>query len=189
MVPGYFRSLLLVIPLVLISAGCVARKDRSGLLKGIPTTQVRLEPQHTDAPDLMITLPQGFQAEWVKEARYDKFYIYNLADTGATQRALLIVDLSPTPILSIDDTAKVEKSRGDVAGNKVIWTESVFHDDTVNVYQRETIQRDILKIYQGTDHSGPLVLHAIVAGRDRDLVEKLTASVETIQVLPGKPNL
>jgi hypothetical protein len=182
-------TVLLLASMLALAAGCIGAKDRSELLKGIPTTRIRLAPQHTDAPDMLITLPKGFQADWVKEARYDKFYIYDISDTGATQRALLIIDVTPSPYLSIPDTTTVEKSRGSIDGQKVIWREAIYKDDTVQVYQREMVQPDLLKIYQSADRLGPLQLHAIVAGHDRDLVEKLAGSVETIHLLPSRPNL
>lgn len=168
---------------------CAPKKDRSALLKGIPTEKIRLEMEHTTAPDLEITVPKGFIANWAKEARYDKFYIYDPADTGVTQRGLLIVDLSPTPALSIPDSAKTDKSRGTIADESVTWREAVLKDETPHVHQREMVQKDLLGRYQSSDNAGPIILHAIIAGSDSTLVERLTASVESIKVLPAKPNL
>jgi hypothetical protein len=34
-----------------------------------------------------------------------------------------------------------------------------------------------------------MVLHAFVVGSDLELVERLTASVETLRIIPSQPNL
>jgi hypothetical protein len=178
-----------LLPLVLL-VGCVPHKDRSGELKGIRTVRVRIVNTQTKAPDLEITLPEGFSVISEDRWQYDKFYIQDSRDSGETQRGLIQLDVTPSPLQSIRDTNKFERSRGSIAAEDVDWREARIVDESgVPIYQREMTQSTLLKNFRSPDGRGALVLHALVTGSDPKVVEQLTASVETIKVLPPKPNL
>ncbi|MEP7218663.1 MAG: hypothetical protein ABI876_07080 [Bacteroidota bacterium] len=183
-------SLVFLISILTIG-GCVPRKDRSGLLKGIKTAQVRLDPRHTELPPLEITLPDGFVASWTTEAKYDQFYIFNPADTGDVQHAMLVVEVTPYPPRQIPDSARFEKSRGGIGDIDVDWRELTIIDeiDSAKLYQREMTTGEVFKKGGGTYADKGIAFHAFVVGSDPKLVEKLTAAVETVKVLPARPNL
>lgn len=189
------RSVVLIVVLIamLFVTGCIPRKDRGELLKNVETLAVRMENTHTDVPDLLIRVPSGFVVEWTKEARYEKYFIYNPKDTGEVQKAMAIIDITPYPARHIADTAKgLKKSIGTIGGeegSEVIWKEFTVEElGSEPLYQRETT---VTGLFEEADRFKEVknVLHAFIVGTDPDLVEILTASVETITVLPRKPNL
>lgn len=185
--------LLAVLLVMLFATGCIPRKDRGELLKNVETLAVRMENTHTDVPDLLIRVPSNFVVEWTKEARYEKYFIYNPRDTGEVQKGMAIIDITPYPALHIADTAEnLEKSIGMIGGEKgreVIWKEFTVEElGSAPLYQRETTVTGMFEEadkFREVKHS----LHAFIVGSDPELVEVLTASVETITVLPRKPNL
>jgi hypothetical protein len=50
------------------------------------------------------------------------------------------------------------------------------------------VSKELIKGYNSVKGEGPLLVHAFVVGSDSLLVERLTASIETIIVKP-RPNL
>jgi hypothetical protein len=185
-------STVTLLALMLVVTGCVRRKDRSGVLKGIRTVELHLTNRHTLAPDLVIRVPEGFVESWFEEAQYDKFYILDPSDSGETTRGTIQLDITPVPYWSIRDTAKFERTRGSIGEHDVDWRETKLTspgDTTRTIYQREMVQREIFNQLRSPDGTGELTLHALIVGSDPKLVEQLTAAVESIRVLPLKPNV
>jgi hypothetical protein len=179
----------------------VTKKDRSPLLKGIKTAQVTLSATRSNAPDFIVTVPDGFETEWVGEEKsaYDKFYIFNRDDTGAVQHGMAIIDIAPSPRWLIRDTADYSRSGGSIAGHDIEWREEVVDPSTEEenafasstgkrLFRREMVSKELIEGYHSAKGEGPLLVHAFVVGSDSLLVERLTASIETIVVRP-RPNL
>jgi hypothetical protein len=176
--------------LLIIVAGCAKVKDRSVLLRGVETRQVRLELKHTKISDLSIRVPVGFMSEWTEEAHYDKFFIYMPQDTGDVQKGMITLDITPNPPKLIPDTAKYARSIGRIGEHEVPWREmTVVDDDGAKLYQREMVTKDIFTGLENYGSTSGIVLHAFVVGSDSLLVERLTAVVETLALPPLKPNL
>lgn len=183
-----FPILLAIV--LLLASGCAKVKDRSALLRDVPTEQVRMEPRHTQISGMTILIPKGFVVEWTEEARYDKFYIYEPKDTGDVQQGMVTIDITPDPAKLIPDTATYERSRGKMGEMEIQWRErSVIEPPAAKLFQREMVTRDIFKDAEKYNRHEGLVLHAFVVGTDSLLVERLTATVETIALVPMKPNL
>jgi hypothetical protein len=194
-------SWIIIWVLLVCVAGCVSKKDRSPLLKGIRTTQVTLSATRSNAPDFIVTVPEGFESEWVGEEKsdYDKFYIFNRNDTGDIQHGMAYIDIAPAPRWLIRDTADYSRSRGSIAGHDIEWREEVFDPSTEEgnafasstgkrLFRREMISKDLIEGYHSARGEGPLLVHAFIVGSDSLLVERLTASIESIVVKP-RPNL
>jgi len=182
-------SILLAL-VVLLLPGCAKVKDRSALLRDIPTEQVRMEPRHTQVAGMTLRIPKGFVVEWTEEARYDKFYIYEPKDTGDVQQGMVTLDITPDPAKLIPDTAKYERSVGKMGEHEVQWRErTVTEPPAAKLFQREMVTRELFKDAEKYNRVEGLVLHAFVVGTDSLLVERLTATVETISLVPMKPNL
>lgn len=185
-------SIAVLLALLFIT-GCIPRKDRGKLLKNVETLAVRMENTHTNVPDLLIRIPSGFVVEWTKESRYEKYFIYNPKDTGEVQKGMVILDITPYPARHIADTVEnLKKSIGTIGGEdgkEVIWKEYTVEEiGSAPLYQRETT---LAGLFEDADRFKEVknTLHAFIVGSDPDLVELLTASVETITVLPRKPDL
>jgi hypothetical protein len=180
--------LLLLVSVVLSSlSGCVSRKDRSSLLKGIATEQVTLQTVYTQFADLVLTVPEGFETERVEEGvTYDKYYIFDRVDTGDTQHGMIVLDIKSSPNWIIKDTSEYTRSKGSIGKDEdVIWREAKITTDVGKVvFQREMIQEDLLRSASSSVSDNPLFIHAFVVGSDSLLVERLTASVESIVVKP-----
>jgi hypothetical protein len=179
----------LLILILAAGAGCTQHKDRAALMRGVKTTQLQLDCKHTDLPSLLITVPSGFASDWTKEARYDKFFIFDPADTGEVQKGMILIDVTPAPPKQIPDSADYKKSLGTLNGEEVQWREMTFieESDSSKVYQREMQTNAPYRSLSFVDKK--MVIHAFVVGSDPKLVELLTACVETLKALPSKPNL
>jgi hypothetical protein len=200
MSPRLFSYFLLSL-LLTGSAACVSKKDRLPLLKGIRTTQLKLSATRSNAPDFIVTVPEGFESEWIGEEKsiYDKFYIFNRNDTGAIQLGMAYFDITPAPRWLIPDSVEYTRSGGSIAGHDIEWREDVFDptkqegntfasSNGKKLFRREMISKELIQGYNSTKGEGPLLVHAFIVGSDSLLVERLTASIETIVVTP-RPNL
>lgn len=190
--PSFFHRVLLTLLVTVICVtsfeGCTRRKDRAELLRGIRLAELRLQPKHTDVNDMSMKAPDGFAVEWTAEAQEDKFYIYDPRDTGSVQQAMIVIDITRAPSKLIPDTAAYERSLGQASGHDVQWRErTIVDDEGTKVHQREMVTADLLADAAAGD--ARFLMHAFVVGSNETLVERLAASVETITVLPAKPNL
>jgi hypothetical protein len=190
-IPALIAAAIVGAALIATAAGCAApRKDRTSLLKGIPTKQVHLAPTHTGAPEIVMTVPAQYAVDWTEEARYDNFLIFDPQDTGVVQRGMIAVNITPKPVQHVEDSVKGTYSIGSISGNDLKWRETTDPGfDDVPVYQREATQKELLKTYPSPDKNGPLVVHVFIVGSDPKLVELLMGAVETMKILPGKPNV
>ncbi|HVZ41395.1 MAG TPA: hypothetical protein VHI13_19095 [Candidatus Kapabacteria bacterium] len=181
-----------ILPVLIMgmATGCTPRKDRSAQLRGVRMEEIRLLNRHTGVNDITMMVPEGFASEWTRENRFDKFFVYSPADTGQTQRGMLVIDVEPSPIHIIPDTAECERYRGRVADADVIWRERTITGDAgERLYQRETMTAELFPQSRIRNVSEPVMFHAFVVGSDSILVNRLTAAVETIRFQPLKPNL
>jgi hypothetical protein len=184
------RSRILPIALIVVLAACAKVKDRSVLLRGVAMHDVRLELKHTNITDLNIRVPAGFVSEWTEEAHYDKFFLFEPKDTGDVQQGMVTLDITPDPAKLIPDTAKYQRSVGKMGEHEVQWRErTIVNDDGSKLFQREMVTHDLFAGLEKYGKQQGLVLHAFVVGSDSNLVERLTAVVETISLPPSKPNL
>jgi hypothetical protein len=184
------RTLLSAFLIIALFTGCAKVKDRSILLRGVPTQPITMALAHTKVGDLTMRVPAGFVAEWTQEARYDKFFIYEPKDTGDVQKGMVTLDITPDPAKLIADTSKYERSIGKMGDHEIQWRErTVVGDDGSKLYQREMVTRDLFSGLENYSKDKGVVLHAFVVGSDSLLVERLTATVETIAMPPLKPNL
>ncbi len=175
---------------VIALCGCGKSRDRSVALRGVRTHTATLDARHTGMGGISIRLPEEYAAEWTEESKHDKFYIYRPNDTAAVQAGMLIIDITPAPLKSIPDTAVYEKVGGKIGEHAVEWRERVVvGDDNDTLYQREVASREPLAQRGRYNDTQALVLHAFVVGSNAMQVERLAAAVETIALLPMKPNL
>lgn len=176
--------------LLLAMPGCIPKKDRAKLLEDVPTSELRLDPKNTEAAELTMKVPAGFQSDWTSNAQYDKFIIFDPSDSGDVQRGMVIVNITPIPLAHVPDSIDDDHSMGAIEGKSLKWRETVaYGEDSVRIYQREAVQTELLKLYPSPDREGPLIVHVFVVGRDPKLVELLMGAVETIKIIPGKPNV
>jgi hypothetical protein len=170
--------------------GCTPHKDRTELLKGVRTEEVRLESKHTGGPTIVMPVPEGFGLDWTEDARHDNFILYDPKDTSTVQRGMIIVNITPF-FVQHGDTGEADRSIGKIAGAELEWRETVMPilEGADTVFQREAVQKELLKGYPSPDKNGPLLLHVFVVGSDPKLVEMLMGCVESMKILPGKPNI
>lgn len=177
-----------VIALIAISS-CAEFKDRSRLLDGVPTHKVALKCPHTGIPDLELTVPKEFEASDITSPndKFDKHLVSRFSDPEPVP-GQIVLTVTRTPSPAIPDTGDAYHTRGAIAGVNVTWLENVLDDANGTIHQREVIDDDVLTA-QSASTGETLYLHVFVVGTDQKLVEQLTASVETLKVLPARPNL
>lgn len=184
------RSLSIVLLAVAVTAGgCATRRDHTVLLKGIPTKNLLLEPKNTRAPQLNLTVPVDFDADWTRDAAYDSFIIINPDDDGDVQRGILVINVTSSPVEHIADTLETSHTRATIAGETVEWRERSFIDEEKYViHQRETIRTGMFKNFKDPKTGRELVLQVFVVGTDTALVGQLQGAAETIVAGGGRPD-
>lgn len=171
------------------ASGCREHRDRSGLLKAVPTTDIRFTAVKTGVGDFSITLPQPFVIDAEAGAQSDVFFFTDLSDTGEVQKGMIYLTIALKPLVFIPDTADVSITGGNIGGEDLDWKES--RDIAINgalLYQREAIAQKLLTMNPSPGTTGSFIMQAFVVGTDSVLVERLMAAVETIKSVP-KANL
>jgi hypothetical protein len=176
---------------VVVAVGaCRSSKDRSALLDGVATVEHRLNTRIMPVPDLTIRVPEAMSdIEWDRHARFDNFFITNPGDTGEVQQGMIVINVSPSTMSFIADTVDVDEFIGTIAGQDVVWREyTVVGPDGSQLYQRETVQQELFAPFKAHPDQPAVLLQAFIVGSNYDLVEKLTASVETL-TLVNEPDI
>ncbi len=180
-----FIGMLMLVTMFATTVGCEQHKDRSALIRSVPSTEIRLHTEHTNAPDLTMRVPTAFSdIDWTRNARYDNFMISNPDDTAEIQHGLLVVNVTPSPVHHIPDSVDVDNVIGRLAGKDVEWHEfTVIKPDGSKLYQREAFVRSLLSGYTANGTGPDLVLHVFVVGTSYELVETLTSAAETLDIV------
>ncbi len=179
----------LVILLGLLATACAEHKDRSGLLKGVKLSPIDIACPQTDVPDLRIMIPDGYTLSRLNEPNnvFDKYLVARFSDPDPAP-GQIVLTVTRQPLLAVRDTGETLRSKGTIAGKSVTWLETTVEDDQGTFYQREFVSDEILEEVN-RNSSEPLYLTVFVAGADQQVVEQLVASVETLKILPARPNL
>ncbi len=168
---------------------CAEYKDRSALLNGVQTHPVVLKCPHVNIPDIQLMVPKDFDASEISSPndKFDKHLVSRFSDPEPVP-GQIVVTVTHAPVPAIPDTGEAVHTKGTINGETVTWLENVMETANGTIFQREVISDDVLSV-QSASSSNPIYLHVFVVGTDPKLVEQLTASVETLKVLPAKPNL
>jgi hypothetical protein len=187
--PSSFVRLAAVAALVALTTGCATRREHRELLKGIETKQIELDPRHTRAPKLTLTVPARYESDWTAQASYDTFILIDPGDDSDVQRGMLVIRVTPSPITQIPDSVKPRRVRSSLGEETIEWREFAFTDDQgVRVHQREATHDDIFKLFKDPKSGQSLRLSLFVVGSDSLLVEQLMGSAETIVAGGGRPD-
>lgn len=180
-------STLLVV--AILAGGCATRRDHTVLLDSIPTKNVILKPRITRAPQLKLVVPVDFDPDWTRDASYDSFILIDPDDDGDVQRAMLVINVTSSPVSHIDDSLETEYTRSTLGGATIEWRERMFIDDEKNrIYQREAIRTGMFETFKDAKTGRELTLQVFVVGTDLVLVERLMGSAETIVAGGGPPD-
>ena len=166
---------------LLAAAGCAEQRDRSTVLKSIPTAEIRFSGKKSGMGEMAITVPKSYVFDLASSDQRDNFFFTDPADSSERQKGMIFLSLGLQPVEFIADSIEVEQTGGKIAGEDVTWREAV---DTVDggtrLYRKEAIARDLMKLYPSPGTKGGYILQAMVVGTDPVLVERLMASVESI---------
>lgn len=170
-------------------ASCAEYKDRSALLNGVQAHAIVLKCPHVNIPDIQLIVPKGFDASEISSPndKFDKHLVSRFSDPEPVP-GQIVITVTRAPMPAIPDTGEAVHTKGTINGESVTWLENVLEDANGTIFQREVISDDVLSV-QSASSAEPIYLHVFVVGTDLKLVEQLTASVETLKVLPAKPNL
>jgi len=179
--------LLLAMAGGIVMSSCTSYKDRSSVLKGTKTHTVVLACPRANIPDLQMSMPEGFDPVPLTGSRDDKYVISRSGDPEPVPGQIVVtVTRSPYPV--VPDSSDVVETMGKIGDASVVWREFRIEDATHVIHQRELISDDILERFN-KQSSDRLFVHVIVGGTDEKIIEQLLACVETLRILPARPNL
>lgn len=159
--------------------------------KDLPAGRFQLPTAHTPAPDLWITLPEGYTVKNVGRLPNDEFFLIrdddpSLTDTGAVTPGFLRVYVGVMPQSGLDSSVKAVTRPIVIAARPLeqkIWSEDL-PGGKGRYYQREIVSSDFFSALSMDLAKTPLHLHLYAAGSDSAMVSELAATALTIGFSP-----
>lgn len=174
-----------------------AAKPDTTLTTDLPPGRFQLPTAHTPAPDLWITLPDGYQVKVTDRGRaqgpFDEFFIVDSEDPGLKNPTdstivtpgFMRVYVGTMPQVGIDSATTGETKRVVIAGIPLEWKlASERLPDGRTYFQREIKTRDFFAAISPELSKPPIHLHLYIAGADTAHIAELMRSAESIGLAP-----
>lgn len=160
------------------------------LTKDLPAGRFQLPTNATPAPDLWISLPDGYRVKGASDRIDDRFYVVHtkdpsLTDTSAVTPGFMLIYVGATRQNPFTSVKTKDGERVLVVGQPLQWrlAEDSLPDGG-RYYQRDIGSHDIFARLSSKLASTPLHLHIYVAGSDSTRVADLMRSAESISIVP-----
>jgi len=173
-----------------IARDSLARDTSARLTTDLPPGRFQLPTSITPAPDLWITLPDGYQVKGASRMPDDLFFIVHTDDPGledstAVTPGYMRIYVGPTPQQPFAGESTVAGERVLVAGQPLEWR---LAEETIEgggrYLKRDLRSADIFAQLSSELARTPLHLHVYVAGSDPARVAELMRSAESISIVP-----
>jgi hypothetical protein len=156
----------------------------------LPPGRFQLPTRVTAAPDLWITLPEGYRVKGASERTGDRFFIVNTNDPGLTDSTAVTpgfmrIYVGHDEQRPFEDVKTSEGERVLVAGFPLQWrlaSESLPSGGTYR--QAELSSGDFFSRFSPELSREALVLHVYVAGADSAKVGDLMKAAESLSIVP-----
>lgn len=168
----------------------IARDTSARLTTNLPTGRFQLPTKVTPAPDLWITLPDGYQVKGASRAPDDLFFVVRtddpgLADSTAVTPGYMRVYVGPRPQSPFVRQKTTDGERVFVAGQPLQWRLAEENlEDGRRYLKRDLRSADIFAQLSRELAETPLHLHVYVAGVDSARVAELMKAAESISIVP-----
>lgn len=168
----------------------IARDTSARLTSNLPPGRFELPTTATPAPNLWISLPEGYRVKGSSRAPDDIFFIVHTDDPGledstAVTPGYMRVYVGPKEQHPFEGERTVDGDRVFVAGQPLQWrlAEETLPDGA-RYFKRDLRGGDILAQLSPDLAEARLALHIYVAGIDSARVAALMRSAESISVVP-----
>ena len=164
--------------------------DTAGLTRDLPPGRFQLPTLHTPAPDLWITLPEGYQVKVTGQLPNDEFFVIrsddpSLHDTTAVTPGFMRIHVGVRPQTAIDSTELLESNVSILDGRPVSFRTGTERLPGGEVYlKRELRSPDFFAAVSPDLAKTPLHLHVYVAGVDKATVDALIQAAGSIALAP-----
>ncbi len=156
----------------------------------LPSGRFQIPTTHTPAPDLWISLPEGYTVKGVGKMPNDEFYIFSksdptLKDPSAVSTGFLRIYIGVMTQSAIPPGRAVEHRAALIAGHPFEW--SVWSDtlaDKRSFLNREITSDDFFASISPELARAPLHLHIYVGGTDSAHVADLEHAAQTLAITP-----
>lgn len=162
----------------------------SRLTANLPPGRFQLPTRVSQAPDLWITLPEGYSVKPMDDDNDDRFFIVHsqdptLRDTSAVTPGFMRVYVGPSEQRPFDGIATSEGERVMVIFQPLQWrlAEEVLGDST-RYYQRDLQSSGVFGRLSPELAKKRIYLHVYVAGSDSARVAELMRAAETLNIVP-----
>jgi hypothetical protein len=167
------------------------RKDSLHIVSGnLPAGRFQLPTKHTPAPDLFISLPDGYTIKDASRFPDERFFIVrmddpSIKDTTQVTPGFLRIYLGVNPQSGIEPGRKPTERAILLGGHPLVWKlwEDHLPDGRI-YYGREIATSDFFAALSPELAKAPLNLHLYVAGSDTTRVNELMRAVETLALHP-----
>ncbi len=157
----------------------------------LPSGRFQLPTAHTPAPDLWITLPEGYTVKNVSRLPNDEFFLVreddpSMRDPEAVTTGFLRIYIGVIPQSGLDAKANAATRPIVIAARPLeqkSWAEDL-PGGKGRYYQREITSSDFFSALSLDLSKTPLHLHLYAAGSDSARVSELAASALTIGFAP-----
>jgi hypothetical protein len=162
----------------------------STVATNLPSGRFQLPTKVTPAPDLWMTLPEGYRVKGASRLPDDIFFIVHTEDPGledstAVTPGFMRVYVGPRPQRPFGGMNPTPGERVVVAGYPLQWRHIVERlPDGREYLQRDLGSADFFARFSPDLADTPLHLHVYVAGTDAKRVEALMKAAESISIVP-----
>jgi hypothetical protein len=160
------------------------------LTSDLPPGRFELPTQVTPAPNLWITLPDGYRVKGSSRLPDDLFYIVHTEDpsfddTSAVTPGFMRLYVGPRPQKPFEGETTTPGERVLVAGYPLQWRHAEEKlEDGRTFLKRDLATADFFARFSPELAETPLHLHVYVAGVDAERVAALMKSAESISIVP-----
>jgi hypothetical protein len=160
------------------------------LSRDLPTGRFQLPTSITPAPNLWITLPEGYTVKDAGKMPNDRIYILrsddpSITDTSAVTPGFMLVNVGVNARSGSDSVRNFTRQDviiGNYPAEWRMWTETL--SDGSSFYVREIVSRDYFARLSPELARLPLHLVVHVAGADSGRVSELMHAAETMSIVP-----
>jgi hypothetical protein len=168
----------------------IAHDTSARLTTNLPPGRFQLPTAVTPAPDLWITLPDGYQVKGTSKLPDDLFFVVHTDDPGledstAVTPGYMRIYVGPKSQQPFTGEKTVDGERVLVAGQPLQWrlAEEKLEDGRTYL-KRDLRSADIFTQLSSELAHTPLHLHVYVAGSDPARVAGLMKAAESISIVP-----
>ncbi|MBC8144352.1 MAG: hypothetical protein H7X80_02135 [bacterium] len=160
------------------------------LTQNLPSGRFQLPTQATAAPDLWITLPDGYRVKSASDSVDDRFYVVHtddpsLTDSSTTTPGFMLLYVGRTEQRPFEGVKTTDGERVMVIGQPLQWrTASESTPTGGRYYQADIGSADVFGRLSSELARARMHLHIYVAGNDSSRVADLMRSAESISIVP-----